>query len=201
MKSIKVLIAGAGGNNSWLVAELHRLIKNGQISPRYHFTIADHDTVERKNLLYQNFEDIDLLDHKARSLSERYVMAGLVKKLESPRDLEGYDIIISGVDNSKFRRMLFEYVAIHPDVFWMDLRAEGTQVAIYCKHEKNTTGEMLASLPDASADEHTASCQRQYELDSGIIQQGNKIAAVIASQFFLHHIRGEKVPASFSHMF
>jgi hypothetical protein len=201
MKTQNVLIAGGGGICSWLVAELDRLRKYGQIPDTYLFTIQDYDTIEQKNLPYQNFDTVDLLDYKAKNLAERYVMSYRTVPILTDDQLDSFNIIMSGVDNAKFRRMLFNYMESHPEKYWVDMRAEGTQVALFTKHPENNLNKLLKTLPDENQDELTTSCQREWELNAGIVQLGNKIASSIATQFFLNHIRGEKNPAFFSHMF
>ena len=201
MKIIKVMIAGGGGIGSWLVQELDRLRKHGQIGPMYQFTIFDNDTVEQKNLPYQNYDELDLLDYKARSLGERYLMNYESIAVYKPVQFDPYDIVISGVDNSKFRRMLFTYMADHLEKYWIDLRAEGTQMAFYTKHKLNTLDLLIKTLPDETIDDKSTSCQRSWELDAGVVQLGNKIIAVIAAQLFLNNIRGESNPASYTHIY
>lgn len=198
---MKVLIAGGGGINSWLVAELDRLRRYAQIGHNIHFTIYDPDTVEKKNLAYQNFDEIDLLANKAESLGDRYIMTYQNVAITDPKQFDAFDIIISGVDNSKFRRMLFEYVDKHPKKYWIDLRAEGNQIAFYTRHPKNTLETLLATLPSAEEDEKSTSCQRSWELSTGIVQMGNKIVAMIGVQLFLNHIRGEANPPGYTRMF
>jgi hypothetical protein len=201
MKIIKVMIAGGGGIGSWLVQELDRLRKHGQIGPMYQFTIFDNDTVEQKNLPYQNYDELDLLDYKARSLGERYIMNYENIAVSKPTQFDLFDIVISGVDNSKFRRMLFTYMSNHPEKYWIDLRAEGTQMAFYTKHKSNTLDALIKTLPDKTTDNNSTSCQRSWELNAGVVQLGNKIIAVIAAQLFLNNIRGEANPASYTHIY
>ena len=202
MTKTNVMIAGGGGVCSWFIAEIDRLRKFQQIGQMYYFTIFDPDTVEKKNLAYQNFDDLDLLDYKARALGQRYVLNFDVKAVLKPAQFDPFDIVISGVDNAIFRRMLFEYMDKHPEKYWIDIRAEGNQVALYTKHKKNTLDVLLATLPtDKESYNNSTSCQRAWELDAGIVQVGNKISALIAAQFFLNHIRGEHNPPSFTHIF
>ncbi len=198
--SKQVMLAGAGGINSWLVRDLYDLVQTSQLPADVEFTIYDGDLVEEKNLLYQNFTISDVLKNKADSLSERYLFFSEPKYIEDPKDFKGYDIIICGVDNAVFRKMLFQYVMKNDIDFWMDLRAEGTRVAAYCKHKNQTLKGLVDTLPkDAGND--TTSCQLAYELEAGIVQLGNRIIATIGAQFLLNHFRNEPVPSKYVQVF
>ncbi|HLP80881.1 MAG TPA: ThiF family adenylyltransferase [Nitrosomonas sp.] len=193
------MIAGAGGNNSWFLNEINRLIIKDQLPTGIEFTIYDGDDVEKKNLLYQDFETADVLENKAKVLSIRYAMHAKQRYIKDAKEFDNYDIVISGVDNRDFRALLFEYMNDHPEKYWIDLRAEGRTVALYTKHKTNTLDKLLSTLPPKGT--KSASCQLKYELDNGIIQLGNKIAAMIAAQWLLNHLRGEQNPPDFIHMF
>jgi molybdopterin/thiamine biosynthesis adenylyltransferase len=201
MKKYKILLAGGGGINSWFADQIDKLRAFGQIGENYYFTVIDPDTVERKNLVYQNFTEEDLLAYKAESLANRYIMEYENTSILHEKQLDPYDIVISGVDNSKFRRMFFEYMHKHPKKYWVDMRAEGTQIAIYTKHPKNTLPELIATLPNETLDASSTSCQRSWELGAGVVQLGNKIVALIGAQFLLNHIRGGSNPPSYTHLF
>ena len=193
------MIAGAGGNNSWLLSILSTLQRTGQIPDDTEFTIFDGDTVEKKNLLYQDFEIVDVLENKAKVLGKRYAIKAVPKNIKKPEEFDPFDIVICGVDNKEFREMLYHYMEEHPEKYWVDLRAEGRVVAVYARHKNVSLQELLATLPKNSTD--PTSCQLSYELDNGIIQLGNRIAANIGAQYLLNYIRGEENPPSFIHMF
>src|ERR1035437_6250067 len=113
----KVLIVGAGGIGSWLAFNLHHSITNNQFRD-VDFTIVDNDTVDLKNIGYQNFTKLDLLDNKAEVLGNLYALKSIPKRITSTKDLEGYDCLVGAVDNSIFRKLLFNYVAKNPNVYW-----------------------------------------------------------------------------------
>ena len=108
--------------------------------------------------------------------------------------LESYDLIISCVDNTSFRRLLFNFCN-KTNASFIDLRSEGTTIFSLTSHKKNDIEYLLSTIPEEI---ENASCQRPFELSGGIIQQGNKIIAGIGSQFVLNYIRGDKNPAKFS---
>lgn len=194
---MKVMIAGAGGNNSWLIKHLQELRDAGQISEEIKFVIFDGDTIEIKNLKYQNFDRTDVLDNKAEVLAKRYDMGYVPSFITKESDFNTFDVVISGVDNKSFREMLFRYMEKHPEKYWIDLRAEGRTVAIFTK-SKRTLQQLLSTLPNES---RSASCQYEYDLSSGIIQLGNRIAAIIGAQYLLNYLRGLDNPPEFIQMF
>jgi molybdopterin/thiamine biosynthesis adenylyltransferase len=196
--NLKVAIVGAGGNGSWLMKHLHRLVQKGQISDTISFTVFDGDDVEKKNTLYQDYETQDVLENKSKVMASRYDCKGVPRYVKDDKDFDGFNVIICCVDNGDFRNLLFRYVDKNPSVYWIDVRAEGQGVVIYTKNKKNTLETMLATIPK---DSKNTSCQRSYELDNGIIQLGNQIAAIITAQYFLNYIREEENPPVFNHMF
>lgn len=193
----RILIVGAGGIGSWLAYNLYKYDEHQQLS-NAEITFADDDTVDIKNLPYQHFETKDVTDYKTESLSARFGFGSLVKRLEKPNDLTGFDCVISAVDNTKFRKMLFETAEKYPDMYWIDLRSEGRSIAAFTKSKKNTLEKMMATIP---IEVKEGSCQREYELANGIVQSGNRIVAEIGAQYILNWLRGDHNAAEFSHTF
>jgi len=197
--NLKVMVVGAGGNGSWFLRHIHRLIQKGQIPDGITFTVFDGDDVEKKNTLYQDYETKDVLENKAKVMADRYDFQAKPRYVRDPKDLDPFNVIICCVDNRDFREMMFRHVDKHLEKYWIDVRAEGQGVVIYTKNKKNTLENMLKTLPDKSA--KATSCQREYELSAGIVQLGNQIAAVITAQYFLNFVREEENPHAFNHMF
>jgi len=188
----QVGIIGVGGIGSWLVYFIHQLILSNQIPNNYEFHLIDFDEVENKNITYQYFKGSDIFEPKVHALAANFGCESFVPrqmKIENEDQLKEYDIIICCVDNNGPRKLMYEH-AEKTDKFWMDLRAEGRTFFVATKHPKNNLQEMLKTI-DSNLTKNT-SCQRAYEFAQGIVQQGNKIVAVIASQLFLNHIRGER---------
>lgn len=194
------MVIGCGGNGSWLLRHIHRLIKKDQIPQTVEFTLYDDDNVEKKNLLYQDFEMKDVLDNKAQVMANRYDMVAKGKRVKDAKEFEPFDIVIAAVDNPDLRELLYRYMDKNPEKYWIDVRAEGRAVSIYTRHRNNTLAKLLKTLPKNTEGAST-SCQLAYELDSGIIQMGNQIAAVITAQLLLNHLRGEENSDEFTHMF
>jgi tRNA A37 threonylcarbamoyladenosine dehydratase len=196
MNSKNILVVGAGGIGSWLCYFLWDLQNCSQLFDSS-FTIADGDTVEKKNLKYQKFEIDDITDNKALCMEAKYGFNSIDKLITTSEDLLPYDCIISCVDNTSFRRMMFN-TCIKTGKYFIDLRSEGTTIMALTQHKKNDIETLLATIPEEIQD---ASCQRPFELEGGIIQQGNKIIAGVGSQFVLNYIREDKNPAFFSQNF
>jgi len=186
----KILIVGAGGIGSWLSYFLSGLDKVGQLGPcRIQF--ADDDMVDLKNIKYQNFFKEDILEYKVSVLANRYGFEESTNRIINPEQLDDWDIIMSCVDNVGFRKMLFTYCDGKENPYWIDLRSEGRAIAFYTKNPKNTLDVLMRSLPADDDDNEGGSCQLAFELEAGIIQQGNKIISCIASQLLLNYLRGE----------
>lgn len=200
-KRVRVMIAGAGGINSWFVALVADLISKDQIPLFWEFTIFDGDNVEKKNLLYQNFQFEDQLENKSEVLGKRYAMAYKVKYIKSAKEFDPYDIVVCGVDNREFRAMLFEYMSKNPDKKWIDMRSEGKAIAIFATNPKNTLSELMKTLGSEDENSGSGSCQLEFELSAGIVQLGNRIVANIGAQYLLNFVRDEPNLASFIRRF
>ena len=196
MNNAKILIVGAGGIGSWLCYFLHNLNNVYQLHD-VSITVADGDTVEKKNLRYQKFDIEDITDNKALCMEAKYGFQGIDKMINTTEDLLPYDCIISCVDNTSFRRLMFN-TCDKTGKYFIDLRSEGTTIMALTTHKKNDIETLLQTIPEEIED---ASCQRAFEFEGGIIQQGNKIIAGIGSQFVLNYIRGDKNPAQFTQHF
>lgn len=191
MERYRVAIVGAGGIGSYLCKEMYNFHKHAQFGAcNVEITVWDNDTVDIKNLKYQNFQEFDLGDNKAEVIGLRYDFGYEIERLEDEAAFNDYDVIIAAVDNSKFRRLLYNWAEKNPEAYWIDLRSEGRAVAFFTKHKNNTLEKMFDTLADTP--EEGTSCQLAFELEKGIIQQGNKIIAAIGSQLFINHLRQEK---------
>ena len=86
-------------------------------------------------------------------------------------------------DNYYTRREVFEYCYRNKKQF-VDMRAEGRNMLVMTK---KTLDEDIATLD--TRDMQSGSCQREEELEQGIVQYGNLIAAAIGFQTFMSLIR------------
>jgi len=166
---------------------------------RINVTVVDSDTVDFKNLSYQNFIKTDVMESKAVVMRDRYKFKAYTKRVMTDEDLIGYDCIISAVDNSHFRKLLYSFSDKYPNVYWIDLRSEGRTCAAYTKSKKTNYKFMMDTLPKIDVDD--GSCQLTYELTNGIVQGGNRIIAQIGAQLVLNWFRSEPNPPTFSFRF
>lgn len=197
----KILVVGAGGIGSWLASTLYHLKQHKQL-PDTHFTFADDDTVDTPNLSYQNFDEDDFMEYKVNSVSANYGFDSVIERITSPSELNAYTCVISCVDNAKFRKMLFTWGCNeNPDQYWIDLRSEGSSIAAFTKHPKNTVSSMIATLGTDADNGEGGSCQRAHELNAGIVQVGNRIIAQVGAQLILNYIRKQHNPPQFIQTF
>jgi len=184
----KILVVGCGGIGSYFIKELYNLFLKEQINHSdYLVNIMDFDVVELKNIKYQAFDIEDIGKNKAKVLSEKYHFSFTNEKLTDKEQLKGYDIIISCVDNPYTRKLIYEYCDENK-VYYLDGRSEGRAIALF-SYKPNNLKKMLATLDFNNVN---GSCQNAFEFNKGIIQQGNKIVALILSQLLLNYIRGEE---------
>jgi len=134
----KILIIGAGGIGSFLIPILAR-------TKLYKITVADPDIVEKKNLPYQNYEEEDVGINKSTVMAVRHSVSNLPYAILTERQLEGYDLVISCVDNLSLRRTLYR-----TDVNWLDLRAQGRNAAFISSDADPSQYDTLLAGPDGS---------------------------------------------------
>ena len=187
----RIHIVGAGGIGSYLCKGLAEAIKQNQIRKSIVIHVYDPDEVEEKNIMYQDFEDIDITDYKVNVMRDRYSFIGHNKRVgrELLKTLGKDDLIVCCVDNATFRREMFEELG-DPDkaATFLDLRSEGRFIAWYTKSKKFTKDELLKTVGENSED---SSCQLPYRFAEQIIDNGNKIIAEIGVQLVLNILRSE----------
>ena len=194
----KILVIGCGGIGSFLTEHVYQLVLRKQIDlENTEITICDDDTVELKNIKYQNYTKEDILKNKAEVLSDRYSFTPMKERMENALQLSPYNFIVMCVDNSQCRELVYKYCN-KTHTYFLDLRSEGRAVAAFTKHKENTTEKLLSTLKNT---DKSGSCQLEFEIEKGIIQYGNVIVAAIGAQFILNKLRGETNPAEYKHYF
>ena len=187
MEFSKILIIGAGGIGSYFISELAACIEQEQINPNIQFFIADNDTAEMKQMLYQNFARKELGANKAKALASRFKKLGfraIPSRIENDVQLKGYDTYVLCADNNIVRKLVFEYCHKNSKEF-IDLRAEGRLVFAMPK------SDLLRDIGTLDLkDNASGSCQTREDIERGLIQKGNKIAAIIGIQMLLNLLRG-----------
>lgn len=198
----RIAIVGVGGIGSHLMDHVNQLSAAGEFVG-WHFTIFDNDIIEPKNLKYQKFSDKHMGMPKAEALYETLLDIPKFDAINRKATVEelsaNYDVVVICVDSGKWRREFFEKCAEQENLYWIDLRSEGRIIAAYTKSKSNKTATMVATVQ--SAKEENASCQLKYELDAGKVQAGNRIVALIGTQYLLNLYHGDSSPHTFSQLF
>lgn len=135
----KVLVIGAGGIGSYLISFLDNL-------NLYDIQVNDDDKVETKNLTYQNFSEEDVGKHKVDCM-KRHASVKIASpySILTPKQLEGFDLIVCCVDNLGTRRMLY-----NSNVKWLDLRSQGRNAAYVTYQADPTMYDTLLAGKDGS---------------------------------------------------
>lgn len=138
VKMRKILIIGAGGIGSFLVPLLDK-------TGLYKLTVSDPDTVERKNLTYQNFGQEDVGKLKVMAMRDRFVLSPSKYPILTEEQIMGYDLVVCCVDNLSARRMLYR-----ASIPWLDLRAQGRNAAYISYKADPSMYDTMLSGPDGS---------------------------------------------------
>lgn len=182
---MKLLIIGCGGIGSWLVHFLDKASLQVDMDVEIH--VADFDSVEVKNIDFQNFDEEEVMRNKAESLKDRYqiVWKALPKKINEA-DLKEYDFFITAVDNFEMREKVIRYCYGAKKNF-LDLRCDGRSVFVMLKG-----GQLEEDLKTLEmSDKESGSCQKKYRKEEGKVDYGNMIAASMGLQMFLNYQRNE----------
>ena len=136
-----ILIIGAGGIGSHLIRILESVVGDGTKEKLYKISVSDPDTVEEKNLTYQDFKKEDIGKKKVKCMSKH----SQVKTINpypvlTESQLKGFDLVVCCVDNLDARRLLYR-----SQVKWLDLRSQGRNAAfISYKADPSMYDTMLA---------------------------------------------------------
>mgnify|MGYP003641727072 FL=1 len=134
----KILIIGAGGIGSFLIPLLDK-------TGLYTISVSDPDTVDTKNLPYQNFTEDEVGELKVMALQKRYPISPSKFPILTDGQIQGYDLVVCCVDNLSARRMLYR-----SNIEWLDLRSQARNAAyVSYKADPKMYDTMLAG-PDGS---------------------------------------------------
>lgn len=141
-----ILIIGAGGIGSHLIRILESVVGDGTKEGLYNINVSDPDTVEEKNLTYQDFKKEDIGKKKVTCMKKHSQVNGANPyPILTETQLKGYDLVVCCVDNLDARRLLYR-----SQVKWLDLRSQGRNAAyISYKADPSMYDTMLAG-PDGS---------------------------------------------------
>ena len=136
----KVLIIGAGGIGSFLIPLLDKV-------GMYNISVADPDKVETKNLTYQNFSKEAVNVNKAKWQEHSYdsVKNYSAYPILTAKQMQGYDLVVSCVDNLGLRKTMY-----NTSLKWLDLRAQGRNAALVSHKADPKMYDMLLAGKDGS---------------------------------------------------
>jgi molybdopterin/thiamine biosynthesis adenylyltransferase len=185
----KIAIAGGGGIGSFLAANL---FDYGAKRNQFDFggcvvDIFDNDIVDASNLLHQNFSDEDVGKYKVNIIAERCIgMINPYTRFMTKEDFPNYNVIFSAVDSMSFRKELYEYGFIHPELMWIDGRCASRQVALY--HSKLDDAALKKVISDSK---ERAGCLLAFDKENKTSHVTPQIVAAMMTQTFLNYIRGD----------
>lgn len=139
----KILIIGAGGIGSFLIPLLDKV-------GLYNISVADPDTVETKNLTYQNFRATEVGQNKSQVMGKySSVTFSNTYPILTQKQMKGFDLVVCCVDNISLRRTLY-----NTNIKWLDLRAQGRNAALVSHNADPKMYDMLLA-----GEEGSFSCQ------------------------------------------
>ena len=173
----KILVIGAGGIGSFLIPLLDRL-------GTYEITSADPDKVEEKNLLYQNYLPLHIGHNKSLCMRDQHNNVGANPyPILTEKQMEGYDLIVSCVDNLGLRRTLY-----NTSLKWLDLRAQGRNAALVSHNADPRLYDSLLAGPDGSF-----SCQSEgWDGSAEGVNLMNAMIAGVGAQWIQKYFNGEE---------
>ncbi len=179
-------VIGCGGIGSVFAAALKSMIDKEQLPLLDAYTLIDFDSVDPKNLLYQNFNEEDLGKNKAEVLAERYGFKHINEKVTEEKQLEPYNKIIICADNTVIRELCYRH-CVNKKKFFLDLRCQG-RINAYLVYKQQTLKKLLKTLPKERTE--SGSCQIEQRLEQNMIDVCNYIIAWKGIQILLNLNRG-----------
>lgn len=179
--SFMFYIVGVGGTGSLLARDLAKLI----INTSNKMCLIDNDVVERKNIIRQGYQEQDIGDNKAISLSRKInslynidclfidQYANDTNLLKHIEDHKRYTPVIIGcVDNDKTRSMLEKVVNKVNEVIYIDSANSewDGNIYVYKKYFSKTSGKMRGQCYKLEDDQHPDELSCQDYAASGNIQ-------------------------------
>lgn len=138
-RPVRIVILGAGGTGGYVIPHLYRIAYASGRKCR--IVIVDGDTVEKKNLIRQNFSVQDVGENKAAVMAERYASVFGIETEYIPQYIETVDdiyeilefdssrytpdskpvsILIGAVDNNRSRAMCDKVFRLLDDIIYID---------------------------------------------------------------------------------
>ncbi len=182
---MNVAVVGCGGIGSYFAEHINRLIDLEQIKD-VNFKFFDDDKVEKKNILYQNFEPGDIGEYKTSALEFRCLNVAFENKRIERKDLNGFSLIILCADNNLIRRNAHD-AFVTSGIPFIDARANGKMIGIFSSETEN----YISTIDESS---ESQSCQNPFQIAKEEIEYGNVIVAAALAQAVLSYTRTKKLP-------
>ena len=189
---MKACVVGCGGIGSYFAEHIDRLIEIKQIK-NWSFHFHDDDIVEKKNILYQNFDPADIDSQKTEALSMRFFNLNFVNKRLTQKDLKPYDLCILCADNNLIRREAYT-AWVEWKIPFIDSRANGKTIGIFSSDTDNYKKTIDSSSKGTS-------CQNPFQIEKQEIEFGNVVIAAALAQCTLEYIRKNRLPNYFRKSF
>jgi len=185
---MKCCCIGCGGIGSYLASHLDRLIELDQIK-NSEYLFYDDDTVEIKNMLYQNFQESDIDDFKSDALSMRYFNLEFIRKRLIEKDLNEFNLVVLCADNNIIRKEAWVNWEVNKIPF-IDSRANGRAIGIF----SSDTDNYLKTIDKSTT---STSCQNPFQIAKNEIEYGNVVVAAYLAQCLLTFDRKSELPSDF----
>lgn len=174
----KILIIGAGGIGSFLIPLLSKV-------GLYDIVLYDPDSVEKKNLTYQNYEEYHIGEPKVASMDARFNLKQVHPyPVLTEGQMKGYDLVVSCVDNLSTRRTMYRI-----DRPWLDLRAQGRNAALISSLADAKQYDTMLAGPEGSF-----SCQGDtWDGSAKSVHFMQVVIAAMGAQWIQRWFNGEDV--------
>ena len=206
IRPIDVLLIGAGGNGSEFFSGLVRL-HSGIVAlggKGLNVTVVDDDTVSESNIVRQRFWNHEIGMPKAVALVNRTnILMGLgwkaeVRRLAKPLETEGFDLVVTAVDNIAARKLIAESSLGH--TLWLDMGCDRDKAqAVLGLHGSNKLSDdlptVLAHFPDMLEQEieATPSCSAAESISRQDLMINQTIASAAVNMLW-RTVRTGQVP-------
>lgn len=204
---VKILVLGVGGTGGHVVPNLYRLVYSLKDTRPIDIILADGDTVERKNLLRQNFVEADLDQKKAAVLAHRYSSAFGVptnyipefiesderlSQLLKPRQENEIPILLGCMDNNRSRQMCHRVFQALDNLVYIDSGNGEFTGQIVCgirKNGKTRLNPVCHYYPEMLSD--TGKFKSEESCSDAIVASPQNIMAnVMAATVILSYLNG-----------
>lgn len=204
---VKILVLGVGGTGGHVVPNLYRLAYSLGDRRFINIILADGDTVEKKNLLRQNFIEADLDQKKAAVLAQRYSSAFGVPVNYIPDFIESEEkliellkpiseneipILLGCLDNNRSRQMCHRVFQTLDNLVYIDSGNGEFTGQIVCGVKKNGKIKLKPichyypeMLTDSDKFKSEESCS-----DAIVTSPQNIMANVMAATIILSYLNG-----------